>query len=206
MNKKNERTSDEIDIRDCIKSKKDDIRFFSNVGRDERERDIVKMFLSLLDVNFIEKDVRVAKKEEEPVDVFYGEARFQNKEILDERRQRHKEYKDELQELVETQESPALEPWFPVKFSIEDAVNLAIQKAKEYGEKYPTEMKKLDLLLYFNHRDKYIKDDCLPDQDEIVREIGWRSISVIGDCCAFVLYADQNAPDFLKSNKRKIFR
>lgn len=66
--------------------------FYSNKGKNERERISVEVFLSLLGINYSKVEVLSIKEQNNPVDVLYKECRFQIKEIPDDVK-RHRDIK-----------------------------------------------------------------------------------------------------------------
>ncbi|HEN5496144.1 TPA: DUF1780 domain-containing protein, partial [Legionella pneumophila] len=72
--------------------------FYSNQGKNERERISVEVFLSLLGINYSKVDVISIEEQNNPVDVQYKECRFQIKEIPDDVK-RHRDIKQTYEAL-----------------------------------------------------------------------------------------------------------
>ncbi|MBW8075630.1 MAG: hypothetical protein GJU74_09655 [Metallibacterium scheffleri] len=180
-----------------VQALKESLSFFSNAEKLNREKWVVRQLLKALHVDFREEEMNEAA---EPVDVAFRNAGFQVKEILDEGRRRTDEYKNKLERAKSAQHfGELLEHYTPLDISFSEVVQQCYAYAEslltqsKYG---PHECKNIDLLCYFNWQDYGV----VPPIDVPVKEIGFRSLSVVSNRYCAVVYASSNAPTFLKGN------
>jgi hypothetical protein len=180
-----------------IRALEESLAFFSNREKLNREKWTVSRLLRALGIDFKEKELTAA---EEPVGISFRDMRFQEKEILDKNRRRTDEYKKTL-EIVKTAKdySELLEMYNPIDISFVEVV----QKCYEYANnlllksKYgPHECKNIDLIYYFNLVNYFIVP---PTQFEI-KELEFRSLSVVSNRYCVVAYAKEDAPIILRNN------
>jgi hypothetical protein len=171
---------------------------FSNTGQDLQERTAVAGFLRVLGIDFREDEI--IKCGPEPIDICFREARFQVTEILDPGRPRNLEIKQRadraraaksLGELVEpgTASSHSLGP--------NELLALTLQRTKEKARKYAGKCDGIDLLIYVNLLRRHMNPAASIPRSKAVESVGWRSVSVIMERFAAVLWAADNAPSFL---------
>jgi hypothetical protein len=86
------------------KARAESVQFFRSSNKPERERWVVREFLTNLGLAF--DDAEVQSPNHDPPDVKFRDANFEIKEILSEGRRRHQEYKEGLQQALEAT-SPA---------------------------------------------------------------------------------------------------
>jgi Putative endonuclease, protein of unknown function (DUF1780) len=86
--------NDEEFIQQRIKDLEESVRSFSSDRKQEGERWVANAFIENLRIYF--KPEEILSPENDPPDVVFRDARFEVKEIMDEGRERHKEYKEEL--------------------------------------------------------------------------------------------------------------
>lgn len=185
------------------KSAREDLRFLSEGGREERERWVVSEFLALQKMEFTEEELRSPHRYSK-VDVVFRDARFQVKEILNPGSKRYRDIKARYERLMAANSLQDIEwPMFgydvpPVttiyKLITDEALSLSVEK------KYATEKANLDLIFYVTRTRA-----ALIQKDEIDREflssIGWRSISCLAGNQALVLFAAKKAPEFCVRSK-----
>jgi hypothetical protein len=176
-------------------------RPFSNAGRAERERMIVRAFLRCLKVPFTEGDI--APGAAEPVHVAFQDARFQIMEIVGEKK-RGRDWKDRERRYHEAQ-APAdlLEPYAsPTRISFSEisrlvAENLA-RKFDLYGGAVGTAT--LDALVYVNLPNANLFPTAPvmePQVADALKRQSWRSVSILFAPYGVVLAANAGAPRFL---------
>jgi len=184
-----------------IYSIKQSLDSFSNNGKLNREKWVVKQLLLSLHIDFKEEEISEA---EEPADVSFRNAKFQIKEMLDKGRRRTDEYKVALNK-AEKAEKPSemLEHYPLIDISFSDVVNLCHTNAKKLisSSKYGyRELKDIDLLYYFNWKKHYVvKSNNV--QGEV---LDFRSLSVVSNYFCGVVYATTGTPEFLKDNVGKV--
>jgi len=198
--------SDEEDyIASVIKAREESVSFFSSKRKPERERWVVTQFLANLGIEPSEEGVVSAA--DEPPDVEYSDARFEIKEIMDEGKRRHAEYKESLRRAKEAQKASDLfEGYTPKDITyteICDRVEKEISTLPLYA---PATKRQLDLLFYVNLEDAhgYVSTELPPVTK--FENLGWRSISFLVGPMSVVLYAAANAPAILKVLEGKVTR
>jgi hypothetical protein len=163
-----------------------------------QERTAVAGLLRVLGVDFQEQEI--IKCGPEPIDVSFRDARFQVTEILDQGRPRNLEIKrksarfksaERLQDLVEQGviSSRAIAP--------DELVALVSARSKEKARRYAGGCSAIDLLIYLNLQQQHLYPQGPFPEAAALGSIGWRSVSVIMEPCAVVLWAADNAPAFL---------
>jgi len=181
------------------------VEFFSSKMKQDRELWAAREFLEYLGVTV--EPTELSPSEDEPPDVLYSEARFEIKEVLDPERRRGAEYKEALKK-AESAKHPKelLEPYSPRSVTIDEAVARVAEASGRCKHKYaPAVIRQLDLLFYFNFQECGVIGHQLP-RAGLVSGLQWRSISVVGNDCAFVVCANEDAPDFIRSACGKVFR
>ncbi len=195
-------------IEKCKEALKKDFRFFSNACKPDREVWVVKHFLLQLGIEFSDEDIH--ESSDEPVDVNYCDAKFQIKEIMDNNRKRRDEYKESLRKTgTATSYSDLLEHSpLPRRITFDEVVSVIAKQASKWKQKYgPSECMSTDLLFYFNLQDIYMIGNVLANLNTYSSKMAaWRSVSVLSNSCAFVLHVSEDAPDFLKKAKGKVYR
>ena len=186
-------------IESIRQSRKENVRFFSNVGKSEREIWIAQEFLKVLSISFSESEF-ISQIESSDVDVIFRDANFQIKELTEPDCRRHAEVSDDLKRAASAKKlSELFAP--PVVKNVgeyEDAYPL-IQDFAD-NARYATSKAKLDLLVYVTHRRVFLNRAKQPAN---FSTLGWRSISCLFGPHAYVLVAADNAPNFLKSQVLK---
>ena len=188
-------------IKDRIEAIKESIHYFSNEMKPERERWVVNKLLDYLKLD--RKQDEVKSSNDEPIDVNFRDGSFQIKEILDQDRKRTAEYKQALGIAENAKKGEDLfEQYSPIELKIEDVLIIVVDQVNKWSNKYPPSVRKnIDLLFYMNLQDVYIQYQrhTLPkDNINDLEQAGWRSISVVENSCAFVVFANESAPDFIK--------
>ena len=188
-------------IKERIDAIKESIHYFSNELKPERERWVVNKLLDYIKIDRNSDEVKSST--DEPIDVKFKDGCFQVKEILEQDRKRTAEYKEalEIAEKANTLED-LLEPYSPIDLKIGDAIIIVIDQVKKWTKKYPATIRKdIDLLFYLNLQDVYIQHQGnLPPTENLdfIEQAGWRSVSVVENSCAIVIFANESAPAFLK--------
>ncbi len=201
-------------IKERVDAIKENIHFFSNDCKPDREVWVVRHFLSQLCIEFSDEEIQPSP--DEPVEVVYCDAKFQVKEIYDEGRKRGDENRESLQKAeIATSVSDFLEPYSPSqKMICDDVASIVAEQASKLSQqkdgppKYgPSECMSTDLLFYFNLLKIHVVGNVLTDVDSYSSKMAaWRSVSVCSKGCAFVLHVPEKAPGFLKKAKGKVHR
>lgn len=179
------------------------LRFFSNAGKEERERWVVAEFLGLLSVMFTADELR-SPEQQSKVDVAFREARFQVKEILNPETHRGAEVKETYHRVIAAQTlQETVGPGFVYDTpSPSNSYDLIREKARELGlsETYRKHKHDLDLLFYITrtHTSRIQPKEIKISELSI---LGWRSISCLMGNQAHVLFARSDAPCFLITSK-----
>lgn len=184
---------------ELIQSLEQSLAFFSNESKFDREKWVVERLLEALGVAFNEGDLRQAS---EPADVQFGAARFQVKEVMDPRK-RQDEYRQELERAKKAKtRADVLDPYTPKDVSLSEIVERCANRSMELRKKYgPTERRRLDLVCYFNFSESHEGISSF----ETPSERDFRSLSIVSNSFRVVLYAQEDAPDFLRNNVGKVF-
>jgi Putative endonuclease, protein of unknown function (DUF1780) len=183
------------DIRNGIKESVD---FFASQDKFIRERWVVDEFLINLSMPFAEADL---VRGSDPPDVIFRDAQFEVKEILDEGRKRHAEFKQALvQANAATDPAELLEEYSPKDISIQEVYALIHSRAADYAiRKYSRDIREqIDLLFYINLEDVIgFIETPFPDVTPLAL-LGYRSVSFLEGHRSCVLCANPNAPSFLQ--------
>jgi hypothetical protein len=197
MNKKKYLEELEIDL-------KKSVAYFAPQNKAEREIWVVREFLTNLGIPFLPNELKSIK--DDPPDVRFLNAEFEIKEILDKNRQRHREYKEALRK-VATAQGPDdfFEQYMPRDIPTSGVYNLIYGRSLELHPKYPLATRNiLDLLFYVNLQDYSLDlNHPFPDIFELI-DHGWRSVSFLMYFQSCILYASNNAPDFIKQHAGKV--
>jgi hypothetical protein len=171
-------------------------RFLGNAGKLVQEKSVVRALLRSLGISFSES--ALCTSEVEPVDVTFGEARFQIKTSWDGYRPQLS-WKDIERRINAARSwSDLLEPVEPSE-SIDQTtlISKVTSQLQQLGSKYGKGRSKLDALLYINNRGRHPTiSSPLPDVSPL-KEQGWRSVSVVFPPVGIVLVAEVAAPVFL---------
>ena len=182
---------------DRIRALEESLDSFSNKEKLNREKWTVKRLLCALTIDFNEEELTGA---EEPVDVSFRDAKFQEKEILNKDRRRTAEYKKALETAKAAKDlSELFELYTPIDISFSEVVQKCYDYARtlllqsKYG---PLECENIDLICYFNLVNHYV----VPPTDVVNEKIGFRSLSVVSNRYCAVAYARKDAPKILRDN------
>jgi hypothetical protein len=199
-----EEMSDEEYLASVRKAREESLRFFDSSNKPERERWVVNEFLGNLGLEFTESEIQSVA--DEPPDIRFRSASFEVKEILDEGRRRHADYKTALAK-ANSARSPKdlLEPVAPRDITYAEICNLVESEVVRFAAKYaPATRSNLDLLFYVNLENVFgYFATPLPPSSKW-DPYGFRSISVVMGRLAGVLTAAQVAPDFLKDGGSRV--
>lgn len=176
------------------------VELFRAENKPKRERWVVREFLTNLGVRFTDDElVAVAQ---EPPDIQFCDAKFEIKEILDEGRRRHQEYKEGLEKALRaTSPGDLVEMFTPEDVTVGEVFALILREATALAaEKYPPLVRKtLDLLFYVNLQDVFgLVETPFPDSTAM-SSLGWRSVSFLMGYRGSALVAANDAPDFIKA-------
>lgn len=134
-----------------IQALESSLSFFSNKEKLTREKWVVKSLLNGLNIHFNESELVGA---EEPIDVSFRDTNFQVKEILDSGRHRTDGFRIKLEKAKSAKTDDELDEYYT---SIGISFSQIVQKCYDYAltlveeSKYGKhELKKIDLLCYFN--------------------------------------------------------
>lgn len=187
-------------------AREESVRFFASDNRAERELWVANEFLTNLGVEFEQSElVHVTS---DPPDVRFRGAEFEIKEVLDEGRRRHAEYKASVERAITaTCPSDLLEHYTPRDITYAEIYTFVEAKVINLATKYsPDARAQMDLLFYVNLEDVhgYVKTP-LPSQDRL-SPFGFRSVSLVVGLFSGVLMANDTAPEFLKNEAPRIVR
>ena len=183
-------------IKERIQSLEESVVYFGVKNKEKRERWVARAFIRNLNIPF--EDTEAQSPAQDPPDVVFRDAKFEIKEILEEDRRRHKEYKEELAH-ARTINDPQelLTQYTPVDKTITDIYQLCLDRTLTLT-KYPTAVREAtDLLYYVNLQHVMgLIDAPFPDTSEL-QALGWRSVSFVKGFHSCVLTTNTDTPDFL---------
>lgn len=196
--------SDEEYLASVRKAREESVRFFDSANKSERERWVANEFLWNLGVEFLESEIQCVA--DDPPDIRFRSASFEIKEIMDEGRRRHANYKTAL-EKANSAASPRdlLEQVTPRDITYAEVCNLVEAEVRRFAQKYaPATRSNLDLLFYINLEDVfgYVATPLPPPSKWEV--YGFRSVSLVMGRLAAVLMVAKAAPDFLKDSGPRV--
>ncbi|MFC5742741.1 DUF1780 domain-containing protein [Dyella tabacisoli] len=181
-----------------VKDLEESVRSFSSKNKKEGERWVVISFIENLRIPLQPQEV--ISPDQDPPDVVFRDACFEVKEIMDEERKRHAEYKAELERVRKiTDPKDLLRPFRPKTMTLEEIYLCCDERVKSLDKKYPTAVKAAtDLLFYVNLVDvTTLVEQPYPDVSSMATA-GWRSISFLKGQRSCCFYADSTAPAFLR--------
>ncbi|OZY40374.1 hypothetical protein CJF43_18575 [Pseudomonas fragi] len=177
--------------------------FLSNARKWERERWVCQRLLQGLNIPYHNEDFLPASHE--PPDVLFGEARFEVFFVLDEGRRLNDEWREELQrrrsayslsQLVRREARPKRIPASKLLQRLGPTLH---KKATNYKER-DIDLGQLDIIAFSSLKREVLDlNSHFPPPTEYLRQ-GWRSLSLVGPTFARVLFAQPDAPDFLRNN------
>ena len=151
---------------------------------------IVAGLLNVLRIEYEGCEIKNEKDQDSPIDVHFREACFQLTECLDEDRRRDAE-------LCGKQEMPvsgSLTARTPKGY-----FHLILSCSQKKLKKYRRVDGDIDLLVYINQRSTYLSPVEPWPCSAPLRKHGWRSVTFVDNYSyARVLYANDDAPDFLR--------
>lgn len=180
------------------------ISFYSNEGKSAREKWVVSEFLTIARIPFTESEI-VGITTSAP-DVEFRDARFEVKEILDENRSRHHEYR---QKLAKAEAARCLrdlsEIYIPSPITIDEVVALIKKDLRERASQYSLEFQKsCDILYYVNLQFRFLSRGKNWPSPFDFAEFGWRSISFLKGRGCSVFFAATNSPEFLRGLESRL--
>lgn len=177
--------------------------FLSNARKWERERWVCQRLLQGLNIPYHTEDFTQASQE--PPDVLFGDARFEVFFVLDEGRRLNDEWRAELQrrrsayslsQLVRREARPKR---IPANKLLQRLGPTLHKKANNYRER-EIDLGQLDIIAFSSLKREVLDlNSHFPPPTEYLR-MGWRSLSLVGPTFARVLFAQPDAPDFLRNN------
>ena len=177
--------------------------FLSNARKWERERWVCQRLLQGLNIPYHSEDFLQAGQE--PPDVLFGDARFEVFFVLDEGRRLNDEWRAELQrrrsayslsQLVRREARPKR---IPASKLLQRLCPTVHKKATNYKER-DIDLSQLDIIAFSSLKREVLDlNSHFPPPTEYLRQ-GWRSLSLVGPTFARVLFAQPDAPDFLRNN------
>src|SRR4051812_46176699 len=150
-----EEMTDEEYLNAVRAARAESVNFFSSGNRAERELWVANEFLRNLGVSFDRSEL--AHVRDDPPDVRFRNAAFEIKEILEEGRRRHDEFKESLKKAnAASKPSDLLEPVTSRDVTYAEVYALVETKVTELVSKYPVRLRAhLDLLFYVNLDDVF---------------------------------------------------
>lgn len=176
---------------------RDSIDYFRTANTQQRNRWTCAELLANLGEPFEEHEI--LDPPSDPPDIVFRNAQFEVKEILDQGRRRHDEYKAKLKQAeAATDPSDLLTHYTPKEIDPVGVGALVQQRINELAAKYdPAFQRTLDLLIYVNLTEHELRRGPMPAVASFAG-CGWRSVSAVFGWGGFVFHAEDDAPEFLK--------
>lgn len=193
--------SERVILKTLREEAQDASSLFSNIGQELQERTVVAGLLRILGIDFRENEI--IKHGSEPIDVRFRGARFQVTEILDEGRPRNLEIKQRAERVSRAKGlKDLLEPGTISSRVIasDELVAIVSARTQEKARKYGGKCRDVDLLIYVNLQGRHSPSGPFQAYAEEVF-VGWRSVSVVMERFAIILWAAADAPPFLVQHK-----
>ena len=181
----------------------EELLFFSNKGKEGRERWVVSKFLERHQLAFVASEL-TSPHQQSQTDVHFRDANFQVKEVLTPGSKRSDEVKATYERLkLATKLEEVVGPSFiydiPPPTTIYSLVSTEAATLAS-DPKYQGTRGDLDLLFYVTRiAASPIREEEI-DRDQLAR-LGWRSISCLAGAQATVLFAQSRAPTFLHARE-----
>lgn len=178
----------------------EELLFFSNRGKKEREHWVVAQFLQHRSLNFLDTELN-SPHQRSKTDVHFRDANFQVKEILNPGSRRSDEIRDNYKRLMAaTKLEDVVGPLFSYDIPEPTTIYALVSGQASHlahEEKYAASKHNLDLLFYVTrtHASLVRKEEI---DFQALSLLGWRSISCLAGSQATVLFAHANAPLFLR--------
>lgn len=184
----------------------DTVDFLTPTRKWERECWVCNEFLNALGIKVLPNEF--VKPSSEPPDVIVKGANIEVYIVMEKDRRLDADWKNKLTKYRNAQSlQDLLEPYRPPqKISsaqvLEHLKPTLLKKHNKYTRKQ-VPLGEIDVLAYVN-LEKFIIDleTTFPIPDEFLQQ-GWRSISIFGNNYCRVLYAGEEAPDFLRLHTGK---
>jgi hypothetical protein len=176
------------------RAREEEVRFFSNLAKPERERWVVQQFLKNLSILVLEGDL-FSPPQSDSIDVVFHDANFQVKELTEKNCRRSSEVREALERAKKaTQPMELYKTLVAQDIELVDAYTFIRQFAlnPRYSE---ASRSKLDLLIYVTRTYAGLDRSAQPTD---LATLGWRSISCLYGLHSYVLVAANDAPAFLK--------
>lgn len=186
-------------------SAKEELDYFSNKGKPERERCVVAEFLRVVGIPFQVSELK-SPEQESKVDVEFREARFQIKELTTPGLEPNRFAKDGYNsiknaETLERVTFPSVAHDIPPAGRIYDLVREMVEDLSS-ELKYVAHKSGLDLLIEVTRTRASLIDPVEISTHDFA-DFGWRSVSCVNSKQAVVLYASSYAPEFLRASAQQ---
>lgn len=177
----------------------EELLFFSNKGKEARERWVVSQFLQRRSLPFLETELS-SPHQHSKTDVQFRDASFQVKEILNLGAKRSDEIKVNYERLMAaTKLEEVIGPSFVYEVPLPTTIYALVSNEAgclALNQKYNAITHELDLLFYVTRtRASLVRKEEI--DTEHLASLGWRSISCLAGTQATVLFAQNHAPVFL---------
>jgi len=179
------------------------VAFWSPESKVEREIYAVRTLLQHLGIEHDPNEIR--PEPAEPPDINFRDARFEIKEMLDEGRRRHDEYRKKLERALRaTSAREVMEQYTPTDLTFDEINGRLVEILHDTSKHYAaTVINQLDLLVYANLLHRVVALDSRVPNSSSFAGYGWRSVSAVRGSMACVFFARADAPDFLRSRVGK---
>ena len=187
-------------IQETLTSYEKSISFFSNPNKLKRETWVITEFLKNLGIDFQKDELKSTSSD--PPDIIFRNAAFEIKEIDEEKRRRHDEYKQKLEIAKSaTNLKDLMRPYKFKEITLQEVVNRINRKLEKLTYS-PDFCKKTNLLFYTNYSLIGEHGYTIAKKEVWTK---WQSVSTVANNnISCVLLVANNAPKFLRLKVGKI--
>jgi len=193
-------------VEELRKLREEKVRLLSN--KKWCEKTLCGEFLSRVGLDFNEREIIEVFEKDEPPDIKFKSSNFEVMYIVGNRKI-DKETKDSLKQAKEAKSIDdtlfVYEPLERITFTYLNKI-IAQGLTKKRNHYDPNTLSTLDALVYVRLRQFPDINSDFPDDLSELTSQGWRSVSVVINEYALVIYANSSAPDFLRNIEKKLIR
>ena len=187
--------------KELVERSGEDIGFFSHKNKKEVERIAVAAFLRIMDLNFRSQEIIPNFNEEnDKADVYFRNARFQVRELLDKNRKRHDEFRERHEKYSKSKSmKDCVFPYTtPTPISLQNVIYELTSALEEKARRYGSELcKELDALVVVSLKGNFLDTRSTAQNIELLKSQDWRSVSILQRNSALVIFASPSAPKFI---------
>lgn len=183
-------------MQDIIKWHEEAISFFSNPRKSQKEALSFSNFLKNIGIDFQENELKLGNN---PPDIIFRGAEFEIKEIDEEGRKRHDEYRLKLKKARSaTTLKELMTPYKFKEITLQEIVNRIHKELEQFVSKYVADFRKTTNILFYINYSLIGEHNYTIFDNNIWKK--WRSVSMVtNNNISCVFSANNDAPEFIKS-------